>query len=513
MTRRFAQKGILPTLLLAVTAVAMAAGEPTLDAKLDNQFRLYEVAKTKMLDTAAARGTMTRSELDNVLLPPPHMRLNERNISALRDRHRAAIQAAKAKAENDSVLDLNQIRQDPAKLEQFCAQMPKGGILHIHPTGSISEKGVKEMLAKRNPMIPPEFTAGVPGANGVPQTEPTKYNDLTTAQQLAVQGRTRLKSDVATFSEFESTFKPIRLVTGDGDNKDEGTYMMYKDIATRAMAQGVRYIEFCKWCDAKPDAVKELEQVAHRLEKETGIKARWTTSYYRFKKPAELRSDADELIALSKAYQSPYFVGVNVVGDETRGGALEHTQPLFATLAAEKKRGGLPGFHLTTHAGEMGDVRNVRDSLIMGVQRIGHGNKLQEDPVTLEYARRKGVPVEMNIISNQRLGVSKKGGPHPFTDFLRLGLKVSLSTDDDGVFETDMNKECRTAIGESDVTYAEMKRMAYNSIETSFADKKTKDELLAWLNTSFADFEKKWGGIRRRPAGGLRPATVAPAQN
>jgi adenosine deaminase CECR1 len=145
----------------------------------------------------------------------------------------------------------------------------------------------------------------------------------------------------------------------------------------------------------------------------------------------------------------------------------------------------------------MGDIRNVRDTLIMGAERLGHAVKLREDPIALEYARLQQIPVEANLTSNIRLQGVSGVGDHPFLDYLRLGLKVSLSTDDEGILETDINQECVLAIRDSDLAYEEMKQMALNSIGTSFASESLKASLMQELKGNLARFEEKWHSLEK----------------
>jgi adenosine deaminase len=144
------------------------------------------------------------------------------------------------------------------------------------------------------------------------------------------------------------------------------------------------------------------------------------------------------------------------------------------------------------HAGELGDPRNPRDALLLGAERIGHGVKLHDDPVALEYARKLGLGVEINLVSNIRLRAARAIEEHPFLDYLRLGLGVSLSTDDEGMEDTSMNHECEEAVTHTNVTEAELKKMTENSIETSFADQATRAGLLVQLRASWARFESRW---------------------
>lgn len=86
----------------------------------------------------------------------------------------------------------------------------------------------------------------------------------------------------------------------------------------------------------------------------------------------------------------------------------------------------------------------------------------------------------------------KSVSEHPFLYYLRLGIPVSLSTDDEGIFESDFNQECTLAVRQTDMNYAELKQMVLNSIETSFASKQDKKVLRKHLQEDLAAFEQNW---------------------
>jgi len=68
------------------------------------------------------------------------------------------------------------------------------------------------------------------------------------------------------------------------------------------------------------------------------------------------------------------------------------------------------------HAGEMdGPDRHVRDTLLLGASRIGHGVNLIKDPETLLLMQQtRRVLVEVNLISNRLLGYVPDLSAHPF---------------------------------------------------------------------------------------------------
>jgi len=128
--------------------------------------------------------------------------------------------------------------------------------------------------------------------------------------------------------------------------------------------------------------------------------------------------------------------------------------------------------------------------MLLGAQRLGHGVRLERDPVALQYAAQHRIAIEINLTSNVKLGAVDDIARHPYLKFLRLGLPVSLSTDDEGMFETDALGECVLAVGKTDLTYYEYREMAFNSIRTAFVDDTLKRSFLQRLDNEFAVFER-----------------------
>jgi adenosine deaminase len=141
--------------------------------------------------------------------------------------------------------------------------------------------------------------------------------------------------------------------------------------------------------------------------------------------------------------------------------------------------GVYPKVHITLHAGElaMGLVPpedlafHIRASIERGhAERIGHGVSVmnEKDPIGLlhEMAERN-VLVEICLTSNDViLGVS--GDDHPLPIYMKYGVPVALATDDEGVSRSDMTYEYLRAVESYRLSYADLKRMARQSLEHSF---------------------------------------------
>jgi len=141
--------------------------------------------------------------------------------------------------------------------------------------------------------------------------------------------------------------------------------------------------------------------------------------------------------------------------------------------------GVYPKVHISLHAGElaMGLVKpedltfHIRSSVERGhAQRIGHGVDImmEKDPISLmKEMAANNVLVEINLTSNdQILGIS--GDEHPLPVYMKYGVPVAISTDDEGVARSDMTHEYLRAFEGYRLTYNELKRMTRQSIEHSF---------------------------------------------
>ena len=135
--------------------------------------------------------------------------------------------------------------------------------------------------------------------------------------------------------------------------------------------------------------------------------------------------------------------------------------------------------HVSLHADElvMGLVPpeglrfHIRESIERGgAERIGHGVAVmsEDDPIgLLREMAKKNVLVEICLTSNDViLGVS--GDRHPLPMYMKYGVPVALATDDEGVSRGDMTQEYLRAVDIYGLSYADLKRMARESLEHSF---------------------------------------------
>jgi adenosine deaminase CECR1 len=214
------------------------------------------------------------------------------------------------------------------------------------------------------------------------------------------------------------------------------------------------------------------QRLASQEAKATGVEVRFQNALLRFGPGAE--DGLKELYAINDQYRDLY-VGINMVGREDNGKGY----PLrFLTVLRELRR-HYPDINLSIHAGETDEPDNhIRDTLLLGAKRIGHGVNLIRDPETLVLMRNGPYLVEINLISNLMLEYVSDFSQHPFPEYLRIGVPVALSTDDRGMWDSDMTDEYFVAVHEFNLSWEELVSLGRHSLEFSFLDAPTKQRLL-----------------------------------
>jgi adenosine deaminase len=94
------------------------------------------------------------------------------------------------------------------------------------------------------------------------------------------------------------------------------------------------------------------------------------------------------------------------------------------------------------HAGERGGPDSVAEALEhLRPVRIAHGIAAAADPALVRRLARSGVVLDVCPTSNRATGALGPGRRHPGLDLLRAGVRISLGTDDPGLFGTTLRGE------------------------------------------------------------------------
>jgi hypothetical protein len=426
-------------------------------------------------------------------------------------------------AEQKTSRYLDSIRKQPSLLLAFLRDVPKGGDLHNHLDGAIYAEDLIDFAASDNFCID-RTTSQLLGApcdscekyTAKPAVrcayaDHILYNQIVDAWSM----RNWRPGDESGHDHFFATFDKFELAA------DNHVAEAIATVTNRAAREHVQYIEFMHTADgmasaqrgmklgwnsnSNNDLAKMREQLLASGLKEIAAATSKTLAEDTAKARSKLKcetADAEPGCAVTVRYlyqvlrglppeavfaqivlgfelasTDPRFVGLNLVMPEDWYVPI-HDFSLHMSML-DYLHGVYPKVHISLHAGElaMGLVKpedlafHIRASIDRGhAERIGHGVDvmLEKDAVGLlkEMAERN-VLVEINLTSNdQILGVS--GDDHPLPVYMKYGVPVALSSDDEGVARSDMTHEYLRAVEEFRLPYIELKRMTRQSLEHNF---------------------------------------------
>jgi len=343
-------------------------------------------------------------------------------------------------------------RQFDTTLESFIAAMPKAE-LHVHLEGSIRPETLL-LLAERHGRL-----------DRLPSTD--------------LEGLRRWFA----FTDFPH-FIRVYLLISDLLRTPEDFALIVAAHAQEMARQNIRYAELTFTPFTHTHLLDKGLTVEHLLEgldagrmlaaRKYGVELRWIFdiprnasftggSYDPFPAECTLRS--------ALAGRERGVVGFGLGGDEV--GAPPG--PFAHAFAAAKAAGLLS----VPHAGEMQGASSVADAVtLLQADRIGHGVRAIEDPGVLTLLRDRQIPLEVNPTSNICLHVYRSLAGHPFPHLDRMGLKLTVNSDDPPLFNMTLVDEYRVLATVFNYGRTDLARIARNAFEVSGAPAPLKQRLL-----------------------------------
>lgn len=284
-------------------------------------------------------------------------------------------------------------------------------------------------------------------------------------------------------------------------------------------AEGMRYLETQQsaagFTDNAGNAIPESVAADHFRERlarpdavAAGVTVRLQATVLRFAYRAEDR--LEELYRFVDANRD-LWVAINMAGIEENNKG----HPARFLAKYRELRRTIPTLALSIHGGEMDwHDSHVRDTLLLGASRIGHGLNLIRDPDTLLLLQQtRRTLIEINLISNQLLEYTPDLAQHPFPEYLRTGIPVCLNTDDRGMWDSNLTDEYYTAVTAFNLSWDEMVQLGRNSLAFSFAQPEVKAKLLADYESAIAAFEQRFAtGDLASALAGVKPVTYGYAK-
>ena len=245
-------------------------------------------------------------------------------------------------------------------------------------------------------------------------------------------------------------------------------------VETKA-ADGVRYVEI-RWGPllhvagglSLADGIAAVVGGARDAARRTGIEVRLICTALRSHDPA-----ANVGLAVAAArFRDEGLTGWDLAGPEERV-----PDPLTHRGAFAAARDG--GLRITIHAGEWGGAAQVRRALAVDPERIAHGPGAIDDPALCRELIERGLTLDLCPTSNWQAGIVPSIAAHPLARLHRLGVPVSLSTDDTTVSDLSLTDEYERALDDIGLTADELWVIDRHALDVAFADEPTLARLRA----------------------------------
>jgi adenosine deaminase len=333
---------------------------------------------------------------------------------------------------------------DGAPLRRLIEAMPKAE-LHLHLDGSLRVDTALE-LARTRGIDAPRDWAGMSAA-------------LIAPMPCADQAELLRAFDL-----------PIALMQ-DADALERITGEL---VETKA-GDGVRYVEI-RWgpllhvsgglslTDGIAAVCRGAQDAAHR----TGTIVRLISTALRSHEP-----EAN----LALAETAARFRDQGLVGWDLAGPEEAFPDPMIHAAAFGAARDG--GLRITVHAGEWGGAAQVRRALEVGPARIAHGPGAVDDPELCAELIARRVTLDLCPTSNWQAGIVPSIADHPLARLDRVGVSVTLNTDDRTVSDLTLSEEYLNAVATIGLTLPELWAMDRRALDVAFAEEADLEPLRA----------------------------------
>ncbi|HDH26035.1 MAG TPA: adenosine deaminase [Actinobacteria bacterium] len=329
-------------------------------------------------------------------------------------------------------------------MEDFIRELPKAE-LHIHIEGSL-EPEMMMALAERNDI-------SIPFSSVKEIRDAYEFRDLQSFLDIYYDGASVLRTEQ---DFYDLAWAYLERAVSDGVKRAE----IFFDPQTHT-SRGIAFSTVVSGLRRAVDDARDL-----------GVSAALIMSFLRHLSPEEAMQTLDDGLRFRSS-----LIGVGLDSSE-RGRPPELFAKVFARARSE-------GLHLVAHAGEEGPPEYIRQALdVLGVERIDHGVRIDEDPELVRRIISEQIPLTMCPLSNVKLRVVDELEHHNLKRLLDAGAMVTINSDDPAYFGGYIADNYEAAAAALGLTRTEIVTIARNSIDAAFISPAEHENLLADLDVS-----------------------------
>lgn len=230
------------------------------------------------------------------------------------------------------------------------------------------------------------------------------------------------------------------------------------------------------------DVTKLVIETALDAATKAGFKLKFLITFNRSKQTEE------EMLQLYKdlsALNQESIVGIDLAGDE-----LNYPPQLFQNFFDHVKAEGKYG--ITIHAGEVTPPEQIWLAMdTLHANRIGHGTSTIDDEKLQKALIQRKVTLEQCITSNFQTGSWSDPTTHPLGRLFRLGVPVTINTDDPHIQDCDLTDEYVRIARDFNFSIDDFVKINHIAIEGSFNSLEQKSILISQYNEAVDLFKEK----------------------
>ena len=327
--------------------------------------------------------------------------------------------------------------------------------LHLHLDGSLSLDDFRYLAERNNVSLGDEFPKNVYVPEGCKSLEEylTRFNLPCSLLQ----------------DEFSIAYAVYSLVN-----------RLYKSGYIYAEIRFAPQLHTLKGMSQKDAVISACTGLREALKDKVGFAANLILCCMR-------QADTDtnmETVILADEFKNNGVVAVDLAGPEKF-----HTGDFYTPLFDEAKARGV---NIIIHAGEAcGSEEVIRAIDLLHAKRIGHGVHLDLTRENIKKMTEKRIYFEFCPTSNLQTTSLEDYSKVPLKEFDRVGIPVTINSDNMTVSNTDVLKEYRHLFKEFKLTKYEVQHLLQNSINAAFVNEQTKIMLRGELDKKIDNYYLK----------------------
>jgi adenosine deaminase len=327
--------------------------------------------------------------------------------------------------------------------------------------------------------------------------------ELKTLFTIAAKNRLPVPADFPTFKrffQFPKDSKPdfqlfLSKFKNDWYRSYDDVYSITYESVKTLIDDGIFYIElrfnpehFAAFNDFdRKEVIRLIIEAGNKAAGETGVVLKYLITFNRGK-----HAQKDMISLYKKIVDLNYseIVGIDLAGDEQN-----FRVDLFSDLFNIIKEDGR--YKTTIHAGEVTPSEEIWSAIALHAARIGHGTATIHDKKLQAYLTEHEIPLEQCITSNYQTGSWGDEKNHPIGKLFRLGVPVTINSDDPTIQDTDLSDDYAKAEKYFNFTVDDFVKLNLTALKSAFLTDTEKNSLMISYLTAVDGFKKEFSAAER----------------